>query len=269
MIRALAEVRDPERFGGKAAQLGTAIAAGLPVPDGRALDFELVERIAAGEPAALAAARGSLAELGARAVAVRSSAIGEDGATASFAGQHLTRLGVRSEDALIDAVRAVWASARAPSALAYRARMGRSEPPRIAVVVQAMIEAECAGVMFTADPRTGEDVRVIEAAWGLGESVVSGVVDPDRYRVRRGGAIVERSVADKEVALRTSEDGRTAEHAVEARLRRAACLDDARLRALDALATRCDAAYGASAHDVEFAWAEGALYLLQRRPITR
>ncbi len=266
MIR-LADATDAARVGGKAAQLGAALRAGLPVPDGFAIDVELVGAIAGGDAAAAARCVAMAAGMGA--VAVRSSAIGEDGAGASFAGQHLTRLGVRTGDALIDAVRAVWASARSESALAYRARLGVDEAPRIAVVVQTMVDAEWAGVMFTADPRTGEDVRVVEIAWGLGEAVVSGVVDPDRVRFRRGGHVIEHVVGDKDVAVRVREDGETEERAVPDALRSAPCLDGARIAALDALATRCDAVYGATAHDLEVAWAQGRLYLLQRRPITR
>ena len=268
MIR-LVDADDPARVGGKAAQLGTALRGGLPVPDGIALDVEHVDRIASGDAGAIARCADALAALGAAAVAVRSSAVGEDGAGASFAGQHLTRLGVRGIDALVDAVAAVRASARAPSALAYRARLGLDPTPRIAVVVQAMIDAECAGVMFTVDPQTGEDVRVVEAAWGLGEAIVSGIVDPDRFRLHRGGEIVERAIADKEVAVRMSAGGEASEHPVPDALRGVACLDDVRLRALDALATRCDAVFGAAPHDIEFAWQADRLYLLQRRPVTR
>lgn len=268
MIR-LVEADDPARVGGKAAQLGAALRGGLPVPDGVVLDVELVERVAAGDAAAIARCAGVLGALGIVAVAVRSSAIGEDGQGASFAGQHLTRLGVRGLGALVDAISAVWASARAPSALAYRARLGLDATPRIAVVVQAMIDADCAGVMFTVDPQTGEDVRVIEAAWGLGEAIVAGIVDPDRFRVRPGGEVVARAIADKDVAVRLVDDGEAREHPVPEAQRRAACLDDRRLRALDALAAGCDRVYGAAPHDVEFAWQGDRLFLLQRRPVTR
>ncbi len=268
MIR-LVDADDPARFGGKAAQLGAALRGGLPVPDGLVLDVEVVERVAAGDAGAIAWCADALAALGAVAVAVRSSAIGEDGHGASFAGQHLTRLGVRGVDGLVDAVTAVWASARAPSALAYRARLGLDATPRIAVVIQAMIDADCAGVMFTVDPQSGEDVRVVEAAWGLGEAIVSGIVDPDRFRIRRGGDVVARAIADKDLAVRLGDGGEAREHPVPDALRRAACLDDRHLRALDALAADCDRVFGAAPHDVEFAWQRDRLFLLQRRPVTR
>src|SRR5687768_4119386 len=125
--RPLPEVRPDEEplFGGKAVNLASALRAGLPVPNGVALPFPFAEAIATGRDGALASVRKMLAkaiELG-RGVAVRSSAIGEDGASASFAGQHLTVLALDSVDAVIDAVRKVHASASTPSSLAYRERM--------------------------------------------------------------------------------------------------------------------------------------------------
>jgi pyruvate,water dikinase len=270
---ALADAHDRARFGGKAVQLGTSLRGGLPVPPGFALPVELVERVASGDHDASSRCGAALERLGASAVAVRSSAVDEDGTAASFAGQHLTRLAVTSHAAAIEAIVAVWASARTESALAYRRRLGIDGTPRIAVVLQSMIDAECAGVMFTRDPVTGEDVRLVEAAWGLGESVVAGLVDPDRYRFRRGGEVLERTIGEKEVAVRPQPGGHTDEIAVPEPLRRVACLDDTRLRALDALAARCEALFTADgdgdAHDIEWAFAGEHLYLLQRRAITR
>jgi hypothetical protein len=120
----------------------------------------------------------------------RSSAVGEDSEQASFAGQHLTRLNLRSEPELVDAVSAIWDSSRSPSALAYRERLGLPREPRIAVVVQELVDADSAGVLFSRNPLDGSDELVIEAARGLGESVVAGLVTPDRVRLRRDGAVV-------------------------------------------------------------------------------
>jgi pyruvate, water dikinase len=199
---------------------------------------------------------------------VRSSAIGEDSRAASFAGQHLTLLNVAGGDALVAAVAEVWRSARTDAALAYRARLGITGTPAMGVVIQAMVDAECAGVLFTRNPMTGADERVIEAAWGLGEAVVSGLVEPDRYRLTRGGEVREAVVGDKDVSVRLRPDGDTAEVAVEPHLRRAPCLDPTRLALLDDLAARCEA-YFDGAHDIEWAFASDRLYLLQRRPVTR
>ena len=146
-----------------------------------------------------------------RLLAVRSSAVGEDGASASFAGQFDTVLGVRAADAEApwDAVRRVWASAFSAHASAYRARQGGS-PPRMAVVIQEMVDARTAGVAFSADPVRGRpDVAVVSAVHGLGEGLVSGELDADTYRVSADGA-VESEVAAKERALALQPDGGSA-----------------------------------------------------------
>ena len=125
-------------------------------------------------------------------LAVRSSAVGEDSEEASFAGQHLTCLNVRSAADGVAAVAAIWRSAHSDSALAYRRRLGLTDSPRIAVVVQQLVDADCAGVLFTRNPLDGADELVVEAAWGLGEAVVAGLVTPDRFRVARDGTVLER-----------------------------------------------------------------------------
>ncbi|MEB2322614.1 MAG: hypothetical protein OZ921_08875 [Sorangiineae bacterium] len=265
----LADALDAHRFGGKAAQLGALIRAGLPVPDGFGLDVGLVDRVAAGDRGASARCLEALERLGLP-VAVRSSAVGEDSASASFAGQHLTRLAVATRAAVIEAIAEVRASGNAAGALAYRAHLGLAAEPRMGVVVQRMVDGECAGVMFTRCPLTGDDVRVIEAAWGLGESVVGGLCVPDRYRVARGGRVLERSIGEKEVAVRARPDGMTTEVDVLARDRARACLDEGHLLALDALARRCESLFdGSAAHDLEWAFANRELFLLQRRAVTR
>jgi pyruvate, water dikinase len=264
----LPAIHDEARFGGKAVQLGAALRAGLPVPYGVGLAVDAVAAVALGDEDAAARCRAALATLSAAAVAVRSSAVGEDSALASFAGQHLTRLNVTDGDALVAAITAVWRSGRTESALAYRARLGIDGQPRVGVVIQEMVDAECAGVLFTRNPLDGSDERVIEAAWGLGEAVVGGLVEPDRYHLARGGELRERVVGDKDVQVRLRAGGDTQELPVEPRRRRVPCLDDARLALLEALAARCEACFD-GAHDIEWAFAGGRLYLLQRRAVTR
>jgi pyruvate, water dikinase len=265
----LREASDETAFGGKAVSLGACLRAGLPVPDGVALSVALVEAAAAGHGAAIAAVRAGFAEADrGRGVAARSSAVGEDGAEASFAGQHASVLGVRTADALLEAVAVVRASGRSAAAAAYRARLGVTGEARVAVVIQAMLDPESAGVMFTRDPVDGSDARVIEAAWGLGEAVVGGLVTPDRYRVLRGGRIVERVAGEKDVAVRRREGGGTEELPVPAELVHRLCLADDQLRALDELAVRCEQ-LAAGHHDIEWAVASGHVYLLQRRAVTR
>lgn len=266
MLAAL-QLVELEEYGGKALELGRAWRAGLPVPPGWALAPELVEQVARGEAVARVRVKDAFAKLAAPA-AVRSSAIGEDGATASFAGQHATVLNVRSGEAVIEAIVTVYESARSPAALAYRRRLGLAGEPRMAVVLQQLVLSECAGIMFTKNPVTQADERVIEASWGLGEVVVAGLVTPDRYRMARGGRILERSPGEKDIAVRWSAAGGTEEVRVEPERVFSPCLDDARLKALEGLAGAVESA-SPGAHDIEWAFAGGALYLLQRRAVTR
>jgi pyruvate, water dikinase len=262
----LTEELDDCLFGGKAAPLAAATRAGLPVPAGVALPFGFVDAVAAGDREARRQLAAIFCTLAAPLVA-RSSAVGEDSEQATFAGQHLTRLNLRSEPDLVDAVRAIWDSARSPSALAYRERLRLPREPRMAVVVQELVNADRAGVLFSRNPITASDELVIEAAWGLGESVVAGLVTPDRFRLRRDGAVVERIAGVKDVAVRIDPEGGTRQREVPERLAHALCLDDAQLEALHALAVRCDEVFGGS-HDLEWAFTGDRLYLLQRRMLT-
>ena len=166
---------------------------------------------------------------GEAAVAVRSSATAEDLASASFAGQQDTYLNVRGSDALTEAVISCWASLWTARAMAYRAREGiRPEDVRLAVVVQQMVDADAAGVLFTANPATGRrDQIVIGAAWGLGESVVSGAVSTDDIVVDAPtGRVVSRRTADKETMTVYADRG-TREEPVPASRRLQPVLDDA------------------------------------------
>jgi pyruvate,water dikinase len=135
------------------------------------------------------------------------------------------------------------------------------------VVVQELVEADTAGVLFTRNPVNGADELVIEASWGLGEAVVAGLVTPDRFRLARDGSVLERAAGVKDVAVRTDPAGGTHQVEVPAELSRALCLDDSELAALHTLAVRCDEVF-AESHDLEWAFAGGRLYLLQRRALT-
>lgn len=260
----LAQALDADRFGGKASQLAAMLGEGLPVPGGFALPFDLVEAIARGEGAALAALAGLELPWP---MAVRSSGIGEDGVVASFAGQHLTCLNVNAPARLAEAVAAVWRSGHQAAALAYRARLGLEGAPRMGVVLQALVAPDVAGVLFTVNPVGGADERVIEASWGPGEAVVSGEVTPDWFRVARGGEVLERRIGFKDLAFELLPEGGTRKVEVADERAEAACLDDDYLRRLEALATRCEA--GAEGPvDLEWAIAGGEVYLLQRRRVT-
>jgi pyruvate, water dikinase len=264
----LSESADESRYGGKAAQLAAAIRAGLPVPGGVALPVGFVEAVAADRPDAIRKLEEICGAL-AGPVAVRSSAVGEDSETASFAGQHLTCLNVQpSLPALADAVRAIWRSAHSESALAYRQRLGLPSEPRIGVVVQKLVVADCAGVLFTRNPSNGADEIVIEASWGLGESVVAGLITPDRFRISGEGTVLECTSGMKDIVIRILPEGGMQEAEVPAERVHPLCLDDVQLRELHALAMRCEKTFGGT-QDLEWAFAGGTLYLLQRRALTR
>jgi len=263
----LAKARDEARFGAKAVGLGEAARAGLPLPPGVALEGSIVEAVATGEERAIEEVVESVRSLETP-LAVRSSAIDEDGAEASFAGQHLTLLNVRTSDELSAALREIWWSANSDSAITYRQRVGLFARPSVGIVVQSLLDPDVAGVMFTRNPITGNDERMIEAAWGLGEAVVAGRVIPDSFRVTRSGEVVERTAGVKKVAIRTLPEGGTYEQDVSPDLVEKLCLDDAQLAQLNDLATRCEQVYG-HARDIEWAFANGQLYLLQCRAVTR
>lgn len=263
----LAKARDDALFGSKAVGLGRAARAGLPLPPGIALAGSLVEAVAAADERATQEVVKAVQELDGP-LAVRSSAVDEDGAEASFAGQHLTLLNVPSASELANALREIWWSANSDSAIEYRRRVGLMDRPSVGVVVQALLDPEVAGVMFTQNPLTGSDERVIEASWGLGEAVVSGCVIPDHFRVSRSGEILERKAGVKQVVIRASPDGGTVEEETSPELVERLCLDDGQLEELNRLASRCEEVYG-RARDLEWAFSGGALYLLQCRAVTR
>ena len=223
-----------------------------PVPD--ALGDEIAERCN---------------ELDAQAVAVRSSALGEDSSEATFAGQQDTYLWVRGAEAICAAVRDCWASLYGAPAIAYRARLGGAELPEMGVAVQVMVDAEVSGVMFTCNPVSGDpSVVAINASWGLGLAVVGGEVTPDDFLINKiTGEVLRRQITEKTVRYVAGEHG--AERTdVPDELRSAPSLDEAALAALVEVGCRVDRYFGAR-QDIEWAFApDGALHVLQSRPVT-
>ncbi|OTF11520.1 phosphoenolpyruvate synthase [Halorubrum sp. SD612] len=202
-------------------------------------------------------------------VAVRSSATAEDLPDSSFAGQQETFLNVREDD-LLRRVKECWASLFTQRAIYYRQQ--REFPHAdvdIAVVVQRMVDAEKSGVMFTSHPSTGDPQVTIEAAWGLGEAVVSGTVSPDNYVYdRERGAVDEVTVADKKVEmLKDPDTGETVQLDVDEDRRSERVLSDGEIGDLVELGERVEDHYGAP-QDVEWAIYGGEIYMLQSRPIT-
>jgi pyruvate,water dikinase len=203
-------------------------------------------------------------------VAVRSSATAEDLPDASFAGQQETSLNVVGAEAVLDAVRHCWASLWTERAVSYRATHGIDvHTVHLAVVVQRMVDAEVAGVLFTANPLSGKRRQaVIDANPGLGEAVVSGATTPDHFVVDTPtGEIAERRLGDKQIIIRAAVGGGTQRVEQGARPN-IVCLSDAQVRALAAMGARVEASFG-TPQDIEWAFdATGQLWLLQARPIT-
>lgn len=251
--------------GGKGASLASMTAAGLPVPPGfavaadvlaRSVDAERLRGLAragahaearalvlAAEPprAAIAVA---YEELGGGRVAVRSSACAEDSEAASFAGQQETYLNVEGADEVSARVVDCWASFFSERALFYRGHKGSLDDLAMAVVVQRMVAADAAGVLFTVDPvQRRRDQMIVEAVRGLGEQVVSGEVTPDHYVTDRSGGVKRSTLQDGSV------------------------LEPDELAALAALGRRLEEHFGGP-QDVEWAIEKGMVYLLQSRPVT-
>jgi len=202
-------------------------------------------------------------------VAVRSSATGEDGADASFAGMNETFTNVRGEQDLIEAVRNCWASLFGARVVAYRASRGFSADPAMAVVIQLMIASERSGVAFTADPTTDATDRVVvEAAFGQGEVVVSGSVEPDTYVVAKSdGTILSRRTGVKSFKIVRGPDGRDKRIELDAAQAQAQVLTDDEIREIAAIAVRSENHAGCP-QDTEWAIADGKTYIVQTRPIT-
>jgi pyruvate,water dikinase len=175
-------------------------------------------------------------------VAVRSSATGEDGADASFAGMNETFTNVRGEADLIDAVQNCWASLFGPRVVSYRASRGFSANPAMAVVVQLMIASERSGVAFTADPTTDATDRVVvEGAFGQGEVVVSGSVEPDTYVVsKETGEIISRRMGYKSFKIIRGDDGRDQRVDLDESQAQARVLDDDEVRTIAEIAVRSE-----------------------------
>jgi pyruvate,water dikinase len=214
---------------------------------------------------------GAYAELMAKqemACAVRSSAISEDGNSASFAGLYETYLNVRGETDIIDRVHRCYESLWTERAVGYRARNGHDSDEAMSVVVMGLVPSESSGIAFTAHPVTGAlDIVIINASWGLGEAIVSGRVTPDSFLVSKGSfTILEREIYPKEIATYPEGNG-TVERPVERALQTQPSLSDEEACAVARLATQVEEHYG-SPQDVEWALAQGELYLLQSRPIT-
>jgi len=235
------------------------------------------------DPPLAAALRDAFRDLrrgGARSVAVRSSSTREDEQAASGAGLHATLLDVTTEELMLDAVRTCWASVYSPRVLAYLRSIARDAlasaggsgaaevEAKVGVVVQAMVPADVAGVLFTVNPLTADGGEmVLNASYGLGSLVVDGRVSPDTYRIDKAtGFVRDRIVGEKRVRAVVTDAGLSEEDVPLALTKREA-LEPHQLEELVALGRRIEAHFG-DARDVEWAYARGTLYVLQARPVT-
>lgn len=269
--------RDTALCGGKAVNLALLLRAGFLVPDGFCITSAFREEAKPGQASdgtcepekmregeAVRELLDAYRNLGAGLVAVRSSAAAEDGAEHSFAGQQETILGAQGDRQLIDAVERCFASWESRRAQAYRDRQQVAQQGAMAVVVQRLVAAEVAGVLFTRDPLDPQGKNMLaEAAWGLGEAVVSGRITPDRFWIDRESLATARAeIGTKPVCVTSS-----GLQEVEPERQSLPCLDAARLRELAELGRRVEEFYRAP-RDIEWAFAEGKLWLLQARPVT-
>ncbi|WP_420472670.1 PEP/pyruvate-binding domain-containing protein [Noviherbaspirillum sp. ST9] len=278
-----------EEAGGKGWQLGLLARYGLPVPEGFVIPASVYRKAVRENGDALAHCRldnGVIAllndELARRGwletpLAVRSSATMEDSAQASFAGIHLTRLNVTGIDALLDAVRAVWASLWTPQAVAYRDRFGIAHADAaMAVVVMPLLPARAAGIAFSCDPRAGRDDRIIvHAHWGLGESLVGGEADGDEYVLHEDVLDTRLSLGEKRIgskARKTVMQDQGGTHTIDTPRDEAArqVLDDAQALLLGTLVRDAASAldFGRPFYDVEWVWDGERFWIVQARPVT-
>lgn len=201
-------------------------------------------------------------------VAIRSSASAEDLPDASFAGQQETYLNVEGEDLVIKYIKKCWSSLFTPRATYYRAEKGfRHEDVSIAVVIQKMVNSEISGVMFTKDPRTGEDKILIEASYGLGEAIVGGKVTPDTYIVDKKSLKIEtKNISRKEIMI-VYENGKNVEKEVPEELKEKQAMSDDLIIELAKIGIEIEKHYNFP-QDIEFAIENNKIYIVQSRPIT-
>jgi len=277
-MKSLLWLGDPKSFdaglvGGKAANLSRLAHLYHRVPDGFSLPVTVMDEVhpldLRNEITAAISDLMACHSLPHFIAAVRSSAVDEDGITASFAGQHETYLNIVGAEAILQAVIRCWESARSEHALEYRRQQRLSvERPQIAVFVQQFVASDVSAVVFSANPITGNrDEVMINASWGLGESIVGGTVTPDTFIVRKSDLAVEqRIIADKQ-CMTVSAPGGTHEVDVPRFLRNTSSLNDGQVIEMAKLALTLESTMEYPV-DVECAYAGGELYLLQCRPIT-
>ncbi|OPA78706.1 hypothetical protein BVG16_12690 [Paenibacillus selenitireducens] len=270
----LYEATEVDLYGRKAVNLGEALQNRLPVPTGYALSASAVQQFVRGELNLESEIRTTLDSLGA--VSVRSSASREDGGLSSYAGLFHSCLNVVTAEGIERAIRYIWESAQSNRLRSYMRRAEGATAVdedetgtavQVALIIQRMIASDVSGIMFTRNPVTNADERVIEATWGLGEAVASGYVTPDYFRMNRNGEITEATASMKEIAVRVGLCEGTIQHKLADNAAHSLCLTAKQCSELNRLAAKCEHTFGPDI-DIEWAFADGELWLLQCRRIT-
>ena len=267
-IRDLSDVskRNTVLVGGKAASLGEMIKAGIVVPPGFVITSQAYAE--GMTPKLEEEILTAFDKRGLKRVAVRSSAVAEDSAGASWAGQLETYLNV-TKDSLIETVQKCWASIGSEHAQAYGSHHGVNKGDQVvAVVVQAMVDSEVSGVMFTANPVTNDkDEIVIEAVYGLGEMIVQGAVTPENIVVSKENAKITSHSDSRQTKMLVYKNGKNQEVAVPGTMLKKSTLNDEQIRELTETAKKIEQHYG-HPQDIEWAISGDELYIVQSRPIT-
>jgi pyruvate,water dikinase len=290
--------------GGKAHSLGLLLNNGFDVPPGFVVTssaffdflkcnglFEQVQRLASettqdnfkeksaqaretilkGEISEILASEigGFLGKLGAKYVSIRSSAVSEDSLKASFAGLFDTFLNIKAElPQILESVKRCWASLFNERAVAYRIRIGIPHLECMAVIIQQMVPAEISGTAFTAYWDTKyRDVIIIESSWGLGEAVVSGLVTPDRYMIRKKDLEIVNYVPGRKKLMMTCQENGTVWRDTPQDKTNILSLDNSLAKTLARICLNIERLFG-RAQDVEWCVSEGKVWVLQTRPIT-
>ena len=272
MILKLSEIKDGQLnlVGGKGLALGKLVQAGFPVPSGFVVTTEAFGKFAGTTPddSFIDRLLTVFNELHLKRVAVRSSAIAEDSSSASWAGQLETYLNVDRDD-LVEAIKKCWESINSKRAQRYAVKQNADKASlRVAVVVQAMVDSQVAGVMFTANPLTGNrDELMIEASYGLGEMIVQGEVTPDNYIVnKKNGEVVAKTINQKDKMMLWREGSNVVVSVPESQLNQQA-LPDGKISRLAKLGMKIEDYFGAP-QDVEWCLQDSRLLIVQARPIT-
>lgn len=261
---------DVKTVGGKGASLGEMTQAGIPIPPGFVVTTETYRKFI-NDPIPTDVEQEILKafdSLNCERVAVRSSAVAEDGGTASWAGQLESYLNVTREN-LIEKIRECWLSIKSERALSYAARQDlKEEDLVVAVVIQKMVNSTSAGVIFSVNPITNNSQEImIEAGWGLGEMLVQGMITPDNFLVEKDTLeIKDRSISTQEFML-VFKDGKNVEVPVPEDAKDQPAVTDAQIKSLAELAVKIEGHYG-KPQDIEWAIEDENIYIVQSRPIT-